>query len=105
MTEVVTKKEELEEEKIKKIVKKMVQSNHSKSTTLLKQKIKRHLFSNGYHSALVEKVLASTKFESDQDIKEKEYEKLKRKLERKYQGEELERQIKNKLYQRGFTNL
>ena len=42
------------------------------------------------------------KFINDGDLK-KEYEKLYRKISRKYQGEELKFQVKRKLYEKGFS--
>ena len=38
----------------------------------------------------------------DQDIMKKEYDKLYKKLSKKYRGKELEYKIKQKLYQKGF---
>ena len=38
----------------------------------------------------------------DEDIKNKEYEKIYKKLSRKYSGYELEQMIKKKMYEKGF---
>ncbi len=93
---------EIEEEKIRKIVKRMIHGNRSKSVIALKQKIKQHLLQEGYDSILVQDEISKASYQSDTSYKEREYEKLKKKLERKYQGEELERAIQMKLFQKGF---
>ena len=43
-----------------------------------------------------------TDFPSDDDIAKKEYDKLYKKLSRKYSGSELELKIKQKLFQKGL---
>ncbi len=96
--------EELEREKLEKKVTKMITSNRTKSPTFLKQKIKQTTLSEGYHFNILQEVLENVSFQDDKALREREYNKLKRRLERKYSGEELERQIKMKLYQKGFTN-
>ena len=96
--------EELEREKLEKKVTKMITSNRTKSPTFLKQKIKQTALSEGYHFNILQEVLENVSFQDDKALREREYNKLKRRLERKYSGEELERQIKMKLYQKGFTN-
>ncbi len=92
-----------EQEKIKKKIAHMIKANHTKSTSFLKQKIKQACIHDGYHLELIQEEIEKASFEEDKTLKEKEYLKLKNRLSRKYQGEELERQIKMKLYQKGFT--
>lgn len=96
--------EEVEEEKIHKLVTKMVRSNHTKSTLSLKQKIKQTLLQEGYSITLIQSEIEKANFKEDSNLREKEYARLKRRLARKYEGAELERQIKMKLYQKGFTS-
>lgn len=98
--------EELEEERIKKLVTKQIRSNHTKSIQAIKQKIYYNLLNLGYSSFLIEKTLSSVEEnpESSHEIYQKEYQKLERKLSRKYQGKELEYQIRQKMYQKGFRN-
>lgn len=97
-------KEELELERIEKLIQKQTRSNHSKSNYSLKQKIYQNLLTLGYHSYLVEEKLSSVEQgeEEEQKIYQKEYQKLYRKLSRKYSGKELEYQMKQKLFQKGF---
>lgn len=96
--------EELERERIEKIVLKQVHTNHSKSNYSLKQKIYQNLHTLGYHTSLIEEKLSTTLHDKEQEeaIYQKEYQKLYRKLSRKYSGKELEYQIKQKLFQKGF---
>ena len=96
--------EELEIERIEKLVKKQISQNHNKSNNMMKKKIEMNLINLGYHKLLVNEVLSNTNIE-DKDIYKKEYEKLEKKLSRKYQGKELELKIKQKLYQKGFKNI
>ena len=94
---------ESELDKVEKRVQKMIRSNHTKSTTFLKQKIKDTLLKDGFSPDVIQEKLENASFLEDNHLKEKEYEKLKKRLMRKYSGEELERQIKKRLYQKGFT--
>ena len=96
--------EELEKERIEKLVKKQISQNHNKSNNMIKKKIEMNLVNLGYHKSLINEVLSSINIE-DKDIYKKEYEKLEKKLSRKYQGKELELKIKQKLYQKGFRNV
>ena len=96
--------EGLETERIEKIVKKQVALNRNNSNNLLKKKIELKLLNLGYHKSLINEVLANINIE-DKDIYQKEYDKLEKKLSRKYQGKELEIKIKQKLYQKGFKNI
>lgn len=94
--------EELEIERINKLVDKQIKSNHSKSESLLKQKIYINLINLGYSSYLVNKVLDNKKVITG-DIARKEYQKLLTKLSKKYSGKELEYKLKQKMYQKGFN--
>ena len=96
--------EELERERIEKIIIKQVHTNHSKSNYSLKQKIFHNLVTLGYHTFLIEEQLSLVLQGDDEEeaIYQKEYQKLYRKLSRKYSGKELEYQIRQKLFQKGF---
>ena len=96
--------EELERERIEKLVKKQLKLNKNKSNQLLKKKIELNLINLGYHKSLINEILSDIKVD-DSNIYQKEYEKLEKKLSRKYQGKELELKIKQKLYQKGFKNM
>lgn len=94
---------ELEEEKITKIIARNLKSN-KKSKTAFQMKMKNLLITNlGYHSNIVDRLLSDVDFD-DTDSYKKEYDKLYKKLSRKYDGKTLEYKIKEKLYQKGFRN-
>lgn len=96
--------EDIECGKIDKLIEKQVRSNHSKSSSTLKQKIKNNLIILGYHSYLIDQKLSllESADSKDEEIYQKEYQKLYRKLSRKYEGKELVYQIKQRLYRKGF---
>ncbi len=90
--------------KIDKIITKKINSNHNLSSLVLKQKIIQDLHQRGFANKDINLVIANHDFQDNHLIYEKEYEKLKNKLAKKYSGSELEYQIKSKLYQKGFRN-
>ena len=56
----------------------------------------------GYDNALIQEVFLNLVFGDTTDIAKKEYDKIYRRLSRKYSGKELEYKIKEKLYQKGL---
>ena len=92
----------LEKEKIEKLVDKQIKLNHNKSAYVLKNKILNYLVNLGYTRSIINEVLNSTNFKDDEDLYKKEYDKLYKKLSRKYSGTELDYKIKEKMYARGF---
>jgi regulatory protein len=98
--DVFTKK--IEVEKINKIADKLIKSNHNKSNFELKNKIINYLSNNGYSKGLSIEIVNSKDLDDDKDLARKEYDKLYKKLSRKYSGTELELKIKQKMYQKGF---
>lgn len=101
--EILIYDEEKQRDKIEKISKKMLKSNKSRGGFVLKNKISTYLINQGYQKELINTVLSTIEFSDNENIAQKEYEKLYRKLSRKYQGKELEYKIKEKLYQKGLT--
>ena len=95
--------EELELERIEKIVTKQIKLNKNKGANLLKKKIQLYLINLGYNYELINKILNSKKI-IDESIYKKEYDKLYKQLSKKYSGKELEYRLKQKLYQKGFSN-
>ena len=94
---------ELEKERVEKIVKKQIQTNHNKGSILLKRKIQMYLINLGYSNDIINECLNGRKLVSE-DLYQKEYEKLYTKLSKKYEGKELEYRLKQKMYQKGFSN-
>jgi len=93
--------EKLEVERIKKLIDKQIKNNRNKSDYLLKQKIINNLVNLGYTKSLVISNMGDIKID-DSKLKQKEYDKIYKKLSQKYSGKELEYKIKQRLYQKGF---
>lgn len=100
--ELVNYLDEEQLEKIEKLTVKMLKSNRSRGGVVLKQKIVNDLKNLGYENELIMKIVSTKNFTSNEDIRKKEYEKLKKRLSHKYSGNELERKINEKLYQKGL---
>lgn len=94
----------LELERIKKITDKLINSNHNKSSYVLKNKIIDYLVNLGYTKSLIEENLSKKDLSDDYSIYKKEYDKVYNKLSRKYSGSELEYKVKAKMYSLGFRN-
>ena len=95
--------DELQREKIKKLIDKQVKINRNKSNYVLKNKIITYLSSLGYEKKNIMLILNDTNLKNDNDILKKEYDKLYKKLSKKYSGNELEYKIKAKMYAKGFN--
>lgn len=91
-------------EKINKIITKMIKSNKSKSTYILKNKIIDYLSNLGYEKSLILDLLSNFELEDSKDLIKKEYDKIYKKLSKKYSGKELEYKVKQKMYSLGFQN-
>lgn len=89
--------------RIKKYIDKKIKTNHTSSKNQLKSKILIDLTNLGYDNELVLSLLDSYVI-IDEDIKKKEYLKIKKSLEKKYSGEILEYKIKERLYRKGFKD-
>ena len=89
-------------EKIKKVATRLYNSNRNKGGAVLKKKMGNDLINLGYENQIILKVIDDFDFSNNKDIASKEYEKLYRRLSRKYEGKELEYKIKEKLYQKGL---
>ena len=94
--------EEEQEERIKKIIEKLLRTNHNKGGMILKQKINNDLKNYGYDISLIHQILSRYSFTNNEQLAKKEYEKLMTKYSRKYEGEELQRIVKDKLYRKGL---
>ena len=88
--------------KINKIINKLIKSNKSRGNVVLKNKITTDLINLGYDISAINKVINNYSFKVDKSIYQKEYDKLYRRLSKKYEGKELEYKIKEKLYQKGL---
>ena len=91
----------IEEEKVYKYIEKSIKNNHNKSSCILKNKIKQNLINLGYNPNIINKYLNEYNID-DNEIYQKELEKVRSKLSRKYTGKELEYKIKQNMYRKGF---
>ena len=94
--------EEEQIDRINKLIVKKIKINHSRGGSVLKQKIFNDLKLLGYDSYIINKILNNYDFSNDDELAEREYNKLYRRLSRKYSGDELDRRIKQGLYQKGL---
>ena len=88
--------------RINRLITKKINSNHNKGGNVLKQKIANDLKLLGYDSYMVNKILNNYDFSNDYELAEKEYNKLYKRLSKKYSGSELELRIKQGLYLKGL---
>lgn len=100
--ELVVFDEESQLEKIRKVLARLYNSNRNRGGTVLKKKLVNDLSNLGYDNSIISKVIEEFDFSNNKDIASREYEKLYKKLSRKYDGKELEYKIKEKLYQKGL---
>lgn len=96
--------DELQKEKINKISNKIINTNKTKSSNFLKNKIVEYLYRQGYDKDLIKNCIDDMSFVDDKNIIKKEYDKIYKKLSRKYSGVELQYKIKQKMYSLGFYN-
>lgn len=95
--------EELQLEKLNKLVSKLLKSNRTRGGSVLRKKITTDLVNLGYDSEMIYKVLTNYNFNDTSDIAKKEYDKLYKKYSKKYEGEELNYKIKQSMYQKGLV--
>lgn len=89
-------------EKLSKLVLKKIRSNRNKSNYMLKQKIIIDMINLGYEKSMIIDII-NENIDNNNSVIQNEYKKLFNKLSKKYDDEELNRMIKNKLIQKGFS--
>ena len=89
------------QDRIKKYIDKQLKVN-KKSSYYFKNKMLVNLINLGYEKDMINSCLNDIQIIDEDCLKKQEEEKIRRKLEKKYSGNELERKIKEKLYQKGF---
>ena len=90
-------------EKLTKLIIKKINCNHNKSNYQLRQKIVGDMVNLGYSKEMIVQII-NDNLKINNNIVTGEYNKLYKRLSSKYEGEMLERQIKNKLIQKGFSS-
>ena len=89
-------------EKLKKLRLKKINTNTKYSNNMLKQKLINYFMNLGYEKNDIVEIIENNQTQNNEIIK-KEYNKIYNKLKNKYDGEELKRNIRQKLYQKGFS--
>lgn len=80
---------------------KKVKGNHKYSRSILRQKLISYYMEEGYSKELIVQIFDEI-YQDDPAILQKEADKLRKKLSKKYEGKELDYQLLCKLYQKGF---
>ena len=88
--------------KVKKIIDKVTKRNHNCSKNMLIKKITNNLINLGYDINKYYDVINNINVNNEETIIKKEYNKIKKRYEKKYTGKELDFKIKNYLYKKGF---
>ena len=88
-------------ERVEKLVKKKAATIKGKSIYMVKNKVNQYMFDLGYDSDMISEEVDKLDI-SEEDALKKEMSKAYDKLSKKYSGNELNRQIKNHLYKKGF---
>lgn len=99
--EYLSKYNDLWQDRIGKYINKNLKVN-KKSTYYFKSKMLVNLVNLGYEKEMINDCLNKISIDNLDELKEIEKNKIRKKLSRKYTGEELERKIKEKLFQKGF---
>ena len=89
-------------DKINKYINKKISINHNLSGLILKQKIISELITKGFLKEDILDIIPNYDFLDSDEAYEKEYNKQKNRLSKKYSGEELDYKIKINLLKKGF---
>ena len=89
-------------DKINKLIKKEINSNHAYSGNVLKMRIQNKISNLGFELNMISKLINNYDFNLSREKKLKEKEKALKKYSKKYSGFLLEQKVKNYLYQKGL---
>jgi regulatory protein len=89
-------------DKIDKLINKQIRLNSKYTGNVLKAKILNYLINLGYDRDSIVEKLENVSFDNKKDI-QKEYQKLYKKYSSKYSGYKLDMTIKQRLYQKGYS--
>lgn len=90
------------DEKLEKLIKKRINSNHKYSNNHLKKRIMNEMINLGYDKESINELI-DKHLNSDYEYLIKEYNKIYQKYSKKYSDSELIYKIKNSLYSKGFN--
>ena len=94
---------EIWNKRIEKCILKKEKTNHKLTKLMLKNKLKSELLLNGYELEMINNIIDNYSFKDDNEALTKNViEKERKKLSRKYSGEELEYRLKISLYKKGI---
>ena len=93
--------DDLEKEKLEKLVPKYVKTVRNKSLVMMKNKVENYFVNLGYSRGVISMVLSGITYD-DSNARDKEYDKLYKRYSKKYSGVELEYKIKQALYKNGY---
>lgn len=88
-------------DRLYKQMEKRIKSNHKYARGILKQKLVSYFMEQGYTKELITSIFDEL-YKEDPSILEREANKIREKLKKKYSGQELEYHLVSKLYQKGF---
>ncbi len=98
---------ELELEKAEALIRKEVEGNHSKSQAALRQAITDKLYYQGFDQDIIQEAMAQVPFEvsaqNEKAILISEFDKIKKRYEKRFSGRDLEVRITQYLNRKGFT--
>ena len=89
-------------DKINKLIKKEINSNHAYSGNVLKMRIQNKISNLGFELNMISKLINNYDFNLSSEKKIKEKEKALKKYSKKYSGFLLEQKVNNYLYQKGL---
>ena len=89
-------------DKINKLIKKEINSNHAYSGNVLKMRIQNKISNLGFELNMISKLINNYDFNLSREKKLKEKEKALKKYSKKYSGFLLEQKLNNYLYQKGL---
>lgn len=101
--EIIVFTEDIQEEKIRKLVDRSIKSNRTRGGVVLKNKIVNDLKNYGYDYSFISRIISEFDFSNDSDLAKREYDKLYKKYSSKYSGYELKSKIREKLFQKGLS--
>ena len=87
---------------MEKLILKKINSNTKYSNNYLKNKIVNEMINLGYEKNNIIDILDNN-LKNDNSILEKEFNKIYNKLNKKYEGSELNKRVEQKLYSKGFN--
>ncbi len=92
----------IQNEKINKLINKIIKMNQNKGTIYLKRKIYNNLEYQGFNKENIDEIIKTKTFTENKNAKEKEEERLRKKYINKYNGIKLEYKIKAELKRKGL---